>query len=128
MPHIRQLFEIANEDDTVEYQINNFKGFYNLYTYNQYINNIYSSNKVRHFKRILATHGFDVVEIGDAGNPTKVSKGMMGFMDQLTEARDENLLEEYLITDDKAQPKFEPIHSRAKFLAVTAREDLQKHK
>ena len=88
MPHIKQLFEIANESDVVEYQVKYFMGFYRLYSYNQYIHNSYSSNKVKHFKRILATHGFDVVEIGDASNPTKVSKGMMGFMDQLTEARE----------------------------------------
>ena len=128
MPHIKQLFAIANESDVVEYQVKYFMGFYSLYSYNQYINNIYKSNKVRHFKRILATHGFEVVEIGDASNPTKVSKGMLGFMDQLTEARDANLLEEYLHTDDKAQAKFESIHSRAKFLEITAREDLQKYK
>ncbi len=30
MPHLRQLFEIANEDDTVEYQVNQFKGYYKL--------------------------------------------------------------------------------------------------
>ena len=128
MPHIKQLFEIANESDVVEYKVKYFMGFYKLYSYNQFINNIYKSNKVKHFKRILATHGFDVVEIGDASNPTKVSKGMLGFMDQLTEARDANLLEEYLTTDDKTQAKFESIHSRAKFLAITARADLEKHK
>jgi hypothetical protein len=128
MPHIRQLFEIANESDDVEYKIKYFMGFYKLYSYNQYINNVYRSNKVKHFKRILATHGFDVVEIGDASSPTKVSKGMLEFMDQLTEARDANLLEEYLTTDDKTQAKFESIHSRAKFLAITARADLEKHK
>jgi hypothetical protein len=46
-------------------------------------------------------------------------------MNRLIEARVENLMEEYLRTKDKAQPKFESIHTRAKFFS---RESLQKYK
>ncbi len=41
MPRIRQLFEIHNESDVVEYNVNVFKSYYELYSYNQYISNIY---------------------------------------------------------------------------------------
>ncbi len=82
MPHLRQLFEIDNESDVVEYNVNVFKGYYNLYSYNQYINNIYKPNKVKHFKRSLATHGFDVVELGDVANTTQISKKQQVITDQ----------------------------------------------
>ena len=72
-PHIRQLFEIHNESDVVEYNVNVFKSYYDLYSYNQYINNTYKSSNVNHFKCTLALHGFDVVELGDVINPTKIS-------------------------------------------------------
>ncbi len=74
LPHLRQPFEVDTESDDVEYNVNVFKGYYNLYSYNQYINNVYNSNKVKHFKRVLATHGFDIEEIGDVSNTTKISK------------------------------------------------------
>ena len=119
---------MSTEADTVEYQVRNCMGYYNLYSYNQYINNIYNSNKVKHFKRILATHGFHVIEIGDVINPIKVSKGQMVVLNQLTEARDENLIEEYIRSNDKAQATFEAIHSRAMFLAITSNEDFIKYK
>ena len=93
MPHIRQLFEIHNESDVVEYNVNVFKSYYELYSYNQYMSNIYKSNKVKHFKRILVSHGFDVVQLGDVTNPTKISNNQQAIMNQLLECHDENLLE-----------------------------------
>ena len=49
-------------------------------------------------------------------------------MNQLTESRDEDLIEEYIRSNDKEQPKFESIHSRAVFLAISTKDDLQKYK
>ena len=128
MPHIRNLFEMSDENDTVEYKVINFMGYYNLYSYNEYMHYIYHSNKVKHFKLILATHGFDVEEIGDVGKPTKVSKELTRVMDQLTEFRNEDLIEDYIHSENKSQPKFESIHSRATFLTISTSEDLLKYK
>ena len=61
MPHIRQLFEIHNESDVVEYNVNVFKSYYELYSYNQYISNMYKSNKVKHFKSIIVSHNYFVI-------------------------------------------------------------------
>ena len=49
------------QDDILFYK----KSFFNLYCYNEYVQYIYNTNKIKHFELILESQGFDLKEEGE---------------------------------------------------------------
>jgi len=93
------------------YNISVYRGFYELYCHNQHIADVY-----RHFKDVLTSYGFDVEVIGDVKKPVKIPKALKEEMAQLAVNHADDLVAEYIISENKTHDKFVDIHTRATFL------------
>ena len=58
---ILDVCTVINEEDDILFYKNSF---FNLYCYNEYVKDIYNTNKIKHFELILESQGFDLKEEG----------------------------------------------------------------
>jgi hypothetical protein len=101
--------------------------FFHLFCHNEYVNDVYASNKVKNFEMLLEQNGFDLkVE----GTPTKLSKDEKTAQKGLVEDIAEELFEEFLQTGDILKPKFEGLLKNINYLSLnpTNKETLTKFK
>ena len=80
--------------------------FLNLYCATDYKKDCYRTNKIKHFELILINAGFILSSIGTA---QKISKEEDSEMTEQLKLNKDELFEQYLITDNKFQPKFKCI-------------------
>ena len=59
---ILDVCTVMNEQDDILFYKNSF---FNLYCYNEYVKDIYNTNKIKHFELILESQGFDLKEEGE---------------------------------------------------------------
>ena len=80
--------------------------FLNLYCATDYKKDCYRTNKIKHFELILINAGFILSSIGTA---QKISKEEDSEMTEQLKLNKDELFDQYLITDNKFQPKFKCI-------------------
>lgn len=68
---INNLCKIINEDDEIVFCENSF---FKLWTFNEFQNDMYTSNKIAHFEIILREQGFILSELGEIKTIDKKSK------------------------------------------------------
>lgn len=71
-----------------EEYIFNENAYFNLFTYNEYINDTYSTNKKQHFYNILNSNGFNIIQKGDI---CKLNKKQKEKMKNNKEAQEERI-------------------------------------
>jgi hypothetical protein len=65
------LCSSIDENDDIKFNENTF---FKLFVYNEYVNDIYESNKERHFKNILLKNGFKLHSLYNTKSATKATK------------------------------------------------------
>jgi len=113
LKHNRDIFQYTDNKDNIAYSHNLSPSFFKLFCYNQYIKNVYNSNKVKHFIKILEDLGFNVEIIGEANT---ISKTQAKRMNKELKVYDDNFINEYIKADDKDDEKYSDIHDKTTFL------------
>lgn len=126
--HFKSLSNMCSElynmtvvlDELDEYQVveNNF---FNLYCWNEYINDLYDSNKLYHFRKLLTDNGFDIINKSDGSghiDPTIIDE----IRNNLSDIENE-IFEDFLqdLGNDKTlleQSKYDSINSNISFLKL----------
>ena len=113
-----------DENDELKFVHNTF---FNLYCYNEFVKDVYASNKMKHFELILEQNGFDITVEGE---PQTLSKQEKQVQRDIVEEIAEELFEDFLTTTDITLPKFEALLKNIGYLHLdpTDRETLQKFK
>jgi len=102
-----------NKDDQ-EVLIENM--FFDLYCYYEYLLDVYATNKRMHFQQILRDEGFVLSEVGE---PKKLSKDVRQQAQSISEQHTDELFEEYLNSDNRADKKFINLQSNAEAVGLT---------
>jgi hypothetical protein len=102
-----------NEDEEI-YEVNE-NSFFKLYSYTEYINNIYKMNMTQHYKDILINNGFVLSEEGET---LKISKELNSEIKELTKEIKEKLFNEFIEANDKTEEKFESFIRHIEFLKL----------
>jgi hypothetical protein len=69
-----------DENDDIKYAPNSF---YNIYTYNEYVKDIYENNKAEHLNKLLKDNGFECNEDVNE-NASKLDKKVIGRMKEIS--------------------------------------------
>ena len=94
---INEVCLILDETDKEKIEEN---AFFKLFVYNEYVNDIYSTNKSIHYELILKDAGFDVVELGNIKNNIAYDKTeLKEQIKQISEDKINKLIEDGT-TDD----------------------------
>ena len=104
---------VLDEED-YEMKIQESK-FFNLYCYNQYVNDIYQTNRTLHFENILIQNKF-IIKSQNIKHKQDLDKETKIIMKELTEEEKEELFIEYIDNDDKTIKKYETIDNRKIYL------------
>ena len=100
--------------------------FFNLFIRNEFIKSVYKSNKVKHFKNILSSFGFEVIESNQHYQTfNKILKNTMDN-DLITETDEK--FERFINDTDKTKPEYFNINKRAELLKLSNIEDMIKYK
>jgi hypothetical protein len=113
-----------DENDELKFVRNTF---FTLYCYNEFVKDVYASNKIKHFELILEQNGFDLkIE----GEPLQLSQAEKQAQRDIVEEIAEELFEEFPTTTDITQPKFEALLKHITYLKLnpTDHETLRKYK
>ena len=111
-----------NESDEEQYLEGSFL---KLYCYNTYVLNIYKSNKLKHFMKILEFYGFTVQTLGEQN---RLDKQQRKEMRQVQIDIDDNLIEQYVEDEQKDRPEYEGLNDRAALLGLCNDELKQTYK
>ena len=101
-------------DDDYNVVINEDK-FFNLYTYNEYIKDIYKTNRAVHFENVLKTAKFSLCSRKNETNEV-LNKEMKKEMTEISKDAKEKLFNDFIESEDKTIKKFENIENRMTFL------------
>ena len=100
--------------------------FFNLFVRNEFIKSVYKSNKVKHFKNILSSFGFEVIESNQHYQTfNKILKNTMD--DDLITETDEKF-ERFINDIDKDKPEYFNFNKRVELLKLSNIEDMIKYK
>ena len=89
--------------------------FFNLYCYNEYVKDVYETNKVKHFELILEKSGF---VLSSQGVPAKLTKATRTQQSQLADEISDELFDEYLASEAKLDQKFQTINKTVEYLKL----------
>lgn len=105
-PKITDMCTYINEDDDAKLIENTF---FKLFTYNEYVSDIYNSNKLLHFENILDNNGFKLNSMGNSKWLCK--KDNESMKEEIIKQKD-IIFEEYLESDlnDRKIKKFDMIN------------------
>ena len=94
--------------------------FFNLFTYNEYVKDIYNTNKLAHFENILEQNEFILSEEGEKSFIDPEIKAEM--IDMRTDI-DNTLFEDFLKSNDRSDDKFKIINERISLLNIPIEDD-----
>ena len=94
--------------------------FFKLYCFNEYIRQVYKSNKVRHFINILKSFGFNVETVGQAKPLDKIKNKLM--LITLEKIEDE-FINKYIEDDNKDKAEYEQLNKRRELLNLSTVEE-----
>ena len=86
-----------DEEDEFKFLENNF---FKLYSYNEYINDIFNTSKYYHFENIIKSEGFQLVNLYE---PKRLDKDTREELTELIEAITQEQFNEYLETLDTCE-------------------------
>ena len=89
--------------------------FFNLYCYNEFVKDIYETNKVKHFELLLVENGF---VLSSEGSLNRIAKETKQHQSQLVQELTEELFNEFLESENKLDEKFFNINLAIEYLKV----------
>jgi hypothetical protein len=89
--------------------------FFNIFCYNEYVKDIYHTNKIKHFELILLSHGF---VLSEEGKPKILNRETKDEMTTLVDKHNEDLFKEYLTAEDKTLVKFDMFNKNVEVLGL----------
>ena len=89
--------------------------FFNLYCYNEFVKDIYETNKVKHFELILTQNGF---VLSSEGSLNRIAKETKQQQKHRVDAINDDLFNEFLESDHKSDDKFQSISKAIEYLKV----------
>ena len=112
----QRLYNVSTtyDEDDEKYKIVE-NSFFNLYSYTEYINDIYNTNMTKHYQELLIENGFIMSE---EGKTEKLDKEEKTEIKELTQEIKEKLFEEYLECDNKTLDKYDSFNKHIKFLNI----------
>ena len=108
-----------NEEDIVE------NSFFNLFCYQEYVKDIYNTNKIEHFKEILSSYGF---KLNETGIKKEIDKGKKKDMTTLKDKINEEVFNEFLEDNDKQKDKYHILNNNIEYLGLTTNEQFKEYK
>lgn len=94
--------------------------FFNLFCYNKYVDDIYNTNKLKHFEQILLNNGFELYEYG---NNRQLEKKEKDKLKELKNEYDENLFDEFLNTPNEERTKNDKFNNIVQHITAFKLED-----
>jgi len=109
---------LNERDEEIIYE----SSFFKLYCYNEYIRQVYKSNKIKHFIKILKQFGFNVETVGESKPLDKVkNKEMIITLEKI----EDEFLNKYIDDDDKNKEEYEQINKRVTLLNLSTVEQMK---
>ena len=101
--------------------------FFDLFCYNEYMLDVYGTNKRMHFEQILKDEGF---VLSSVGVPQVIDKETKKAANAITEQYNEELFEEYVESENKMDSKYLNLHKNAEAVGLTYadKETLEEYK
>ena len=87
--------------------------FFKMFCYTEFVNDLFSTSKVKHFEHLLQQNGFS---LSTEGAPEALSKAEKATQRDIVDRIAEELFDELLQTDNPLQPKFNNILKQADYL------------
>ena len=123
----KELVEVCTHIDEDDEMVVIENSFFKLYCYNEYVMDIYGTNKVKHYENLLEDSGFKIQR--DASKPTRLPKQKKQEIISITHNINEELFKEFLTTQDKEHDKFKALLDNIAYLNLpNDTEILIKHK
>ena len=121
---ITNISTCLDENDDIKVLENSF---FNIYCYNEYVKDIYQTNKEKHFELILESNGFIITE---EGQPKQLNKEQQEEMKSLVEECNDELFDEYIKAEERSLVKYDIINNCLQLLCLTdaSNETLQLYK
>ena len=98
---------VLDEDDELEFLENTF---FKLYAADEYVHDIYNTNKLCHFQNVWVSEGFEMVSLYE---PVKMDKDTRDGVTELIRETAEGYLAEFIRDSDKDDTKYKCINDRA---------------
>ena len=108
-----------DEEDEFKFLENTF---FKLYSYNEYINDIFNASKYYHFENIIKKEGFQLVNLYE---PKKLDKDTRDEMTELIDTIATEQFNAYLEDNDKYNEKYDNINKRIILLNLDKQNDEQ---
>ena len=86
-----------------------------MFCYNEYVKDIYNTNKLAHYENILRDNKFVLKSIGDK---VKISDDIKAEMTDLRSQVEDTLFDEYLNAENRDIEKYKIINSRVNLLEL----------
>ncbi len=98
-----------------------------MFCYTEFVNDVFSTNKVEHFEKFLEQNGFTITTEGTPENLSKADKATQKY---IVDTIAQELFDDLLQTNNTFEPKFANILKQADYLnaRATDRESLEKYR
>jgi len=107
-----KLSTYLDENDELQISENTF---FNLYCYNEYVIDIFKTNKICHLKNILLYNGFNLV---NDDLPQKLNKKINDDMMLLNIKNKNDFFDNYIISSNRSHQQYEFINNNIQLLAL----------
>ena len=109
---LTEMSLFVDEDDNIRMSNNSF---FNMFCYNEYVKDIFNTNKLAHYENILKENEFI---LDSKGKKAKIDEELKSEMTDLRADIDENLFKEFLNAENKELDKYKIIMDRIKLLEL----------
>jgi len=106
-----------DEDDEMKMSNNTF---FNLFTYNEYVKDIYNTNKLAHFENILEQNKFILSEEGEK---SFIDPEIKAEMTDLRTDVDNTLFDQFIKSNERSEEQFKIINERINLLNIPMEDD-----
>ena len=119
-----KLFNICGNIDNNDDETINKNSFFNLYCYNEFVADIYNTDKLKHYETILKDNGFVLSSIGEV---VKLNNKKTDEMKNIICSIKNELFADYIIDDDKCNVKYAQINRNVDFLGLNGNSKLAEY-
>ena len=110
----KELVDVCTHIDEDDEMVVTENSFFKLYCYNEYVRDIYGTNKVKHYENLLEENGFKIQTNTD--KPTRLNTQKKQEIISITHNINEELFTEFLTTEDQQQDKFKALRDNIAYL------------
>ena len=110
----KELVDVCTHIDEDDEMVVTENSFFKLYCYNEYVRDIYGTNKVKHYENLLAENRFKL-QTGTV-KPTRLNTQKKLELVSITHNINEELFTEFLTTEDQQQDKFKALRDNTAYL------------